>query len=450
MKQYSLEEQRRRMQNLRYGADSVRACLRTQRIHDYLPGQVIYNLGEYPARFSIMPTEYDETLIRSLAEKGVELIQVHEEWNDAIHVLGADKYSSHDPDGMRAFIELCHRYGIKILPYMSSGFFDIRDPEFSQDFAGPELHVLDSAHYKYACCYTGSPAWQKFLLGKLERLLDSYDFDGLYNDMGYSGTGHLENGLIVGDPCFEDLLARIYSLVKERHGIVKVHQGTCIAPGASSKVYDYLWIGECMTDSEDIRRAASFPPYVVPCPDFRFMSQKEEEAFFARTIPFLQFQIRVDGRPVTGERAFVPGIDYTYNPANNEQLHYEAVKKWYDAHPDGPHVYSEWSSIPDNPVTREKWFAYLALYRPMVTENSFVYIDIGENRITAAPLPEGVHMSLFINEECYLCLSNLGKENASVTFADHWEDRQTGEILRETVLTPDQILFLKKVQDSAN
>ena len=126
MKQLTLAEQRKRMDNLRYGAEHVREALRTHRVHDYHPGQVIYNLGEYPARFSIRPTEYDEQLIRSLAEKGVELIQVHEEWNDAIHVLGADKYSSHDPEGMRAFIDLCHSYGIKILPYMSSGFFDIR------------------------------------------------------------------------------------------------------------------------------------------------------------------------------------------------------------------------------------------------------------------------------------------------------------------------------------
>ncbi|MBQ4606523.1 MAG: hypothetical protein IJB15_07435, partial [Clostridia bacterium] len=159
---------------------------------------------------------------------------------------------------------------------------------------------------------------------------------------------------------------------------------------------------------------------------------------------FMQFQIRVDGRPVTGERAFVPGIDYTYNPANNEQVHYENVKKWYDAHPDGPHVYSEWSSIPDNPVMREKWFDYLALYRPMVTENSFVYIDIGENRITKTALPEGVHMSLFLNEECWLCVSNLGKTDVVVPLAEAWEDRQTGETVQELAIAPGGLRFLKK------
>ena len=76
MKQLTLEEQKKRMDNLRYGAEHVRQALQTHRVHDYLPGQVIYNLGEYPARFSIRPAEYDEQLIRSLAEKGVELILV--------------------------------------------------------------------------------------------------------------------------------------------------------------------------------------------------------------------------------------------------------------------------------------------------------------------------------------------------------------------------------------
>ena len=93
---------------------------------------------------------------------------------------------------------------------------------------------------------------------------------------------------------------------------------------------------------------------------------------------------------------------------------------------------------------REKWFAYLALYRPMVTENSFVYIDIGENRITKTALPEGVHMSLFINEECWLCVSNLGKTDAVIPFTETWEDRQSGERVREITVAPGGLRFLKK------
>ena len=37
-------------------------------IHDYIPGQVIYNLGEYPNKMTIRPTAYDHDLIRKLSE----------------------------------------------------------------------------------------------------------------------------------------------------------------------------------------------------------------------------------------------------------------------------------------------------------------------------------------------------------------------------------------------
>ena len=80
----------------------------------------------------------------------------------------------------------------------------------------------------------------------------------------------------------------------------------------------------------------------------------------------------------------------------------------------------------------------------MVTENSFVYIDIGENRITKTALPEGVHMSLFLNEECWLCVSNLGKTDVVVPLAEAWEDRQTGETVQELAIAPGGLRFLKK------
>ena len=112
MKLYSMEEERKRLDNITYAENAVKKCTRRVRIHDYIPGQISYNLGGYPAKFSITPTEYDYEVIKALKEKGVGLIQVHEEWNDAIRVLGADKYSSHDPEGMRKFIELCHDFGL--------------------------------------------------------------------------------------------------------------------------------------------------------------------------------------------------------------------------------------------------------------------------------------------------------------------------------------------------
>lgn len=445
MKLLTLEEHRIRRENIRFAEEKVKGYLRRERIHDYRPGQVIYNLGEYPAGFSIRPTEYDYELIKSLSERGVGLIQVHEEWNDAIRVLGADKYTSHDPEGMKEFIKLCHNFDIKILPYVSSGFFDSRDIDFKESFATNGIHELNSSYYRYRMCDTSSPEWNEYLMRKLCSILEDYEFDGLFNDMGYPVDYDARPcGYLDYDPYFEDILARIYSMVKEHGGIVKIHEGKCLAPLTKEKVYDYLWVGEGVTSSDDLIKTAQFDPYIISCPDFRFMNEQQEEAFYAKTIPFMQFVLRVDGRPITGERADVPGIEYLYNPQNDEKLHFDKVKKWYEAHPDGPHVYSEWSSIPDNPKMREKWFEYLALYKPMVEENSICYIDINDNTITKHPLPSDVHMSLFVNESCYLVISNLGNTPVTVSFADKWQDRQNDAVICELTLTSGQLKFLKK------
>ena len=65
MKEISLEKQKKRLENINYAANAVKKCQKRMRIHDYLPGQVTYNLGPYPAKFSIEPTEYDYNLIKS-------------------------------------------------------------------------------------------------------------------------------------------------------------------------------------------------------------------------------------------------------------------------------------------------------------------------------------------------------------------------------------------------
>lgn len=441
MKLLSVSEQRRRFENIAFAERTAKSYLRKHQVHNYIPGQVIYNLGEYPARFSIAPTAYDEQRIAELAEAGVGLMQIHEEWNDAIRVLGADKYSSHDPEGMRAFIDLCHKYGIKILPYFSTGFFDVRDPDYIDAF-GTEAR-LDSGHFRYTGCNPASPEWVSYNLEQMKRIMDDYGFDGIYNDMGYPFDKNFKDGYIVDDPYIEDTLGRIYSAVKERGGIVKVHQGLCISPRGNTKVYDYLWVGESVTDIKELRRAATFEPYVVPCPDFRFL-QGTADAFFAKTIPFMQFELRLDGRPVTGECSCVPGIEYVNNPINREQEWYETIKAWHDAHPDGPHVYSSWSAIPDDVAHRDLWKEYLGLYLPMVEENSNVYIDIQENNLMLGEKPQDVVMSMFVNDSCYLVVSNIGGKQEKLTLTEDWIDRRSGKPVRELDLAPDTIAFLVK------
>lgn len=96
MKKLTLDEHRNRIINLSEANAKIIGYRRRLRISDYSRSQVTYNLGDYPARFTITPTEYDFNLLKKFSEDGVQLIQIREEWNDSIRLYGADKYSSHE------------------------------------------------------------------------------------------------------------------------------------------------------------------------------------------------------------------------------------------------------------------------------------------------------------------------------------------------------------------
>ena len=75
MKKITLEETRKRLENITTADKDNRKYFRRHRIYDYMPGQVTYNLGDYPARFSVEPTEYDYNMIKELSENGVEVLR---------------------------------------------------------------------------------------------------------------------------------------------------------------------------------------------------------------------------------------------------------------------------------------------------------------------------------------------------------------------------------------
>lgn len=453
MKQWGLEEQKNRIENIRYASENVKACTRHIRIHDYIPGQVTYNLGPYPARFPIEPTEYDYNLIKNFAENGVGLIQVHEEWNDHIRLYGGDKYSSHDPEGMRKFIDLCHSFGIKVLPYLSSFYFDRRDPDFRRDFMRYESYLI-SVHFEYANCSAESETWGTYFFDKMKRVFDEYEFDGIYNDTGCEefakrhaevraqGRKSCVQSDIHYDPFEEDFYARMYSFVKENHGIMKMHYSNVCRPASTEKLYDYLWVGEGVSDVDALLGTIDFDPYLIPCPDLRWTSEEAVKRMFAQTIPFLQFPLRPDGRPYQAEKIIsVPGVHYKTTGMYET---YQEMAAYEREHPNGPYSYSDWSGIPDNEEYRANWFKYLALYRPMVEENNVCHMNITESTLTRAPLPTHVHMSLFTGNEQYLVLSNLSKQMHTVTLTDEWINRETNERLSSVTLPEGALVFLRR------
>ena len=425
----------KRQKNLLYANTSVSKCLRKETIKHYVPGQVVYNLGEYPTRFPIAPAPYDEELLATFAEHGVGLVQLHEEWNDSQRILGADKLTSHDPDGLARFIKRTQDLGMKIILYISTGFFEMRDPDFRQEWTCAETAPLVELYFRYAKCSPASAGWRAYLLPRLERILDEYGVDGLYDDLGYAppydktpGVGHVspDEETEERDAALEDLLGIVYGEIKRRGGVFKIHAGGKRAGKFRSRVYDYLWVGEGVSDLDMMREAAKgYPLYVVPCPDMSRAGVEKEDDLYLQTIPYLQFPLRIDGRPVTGERALTPGVEY--QPADKDfwTRHVRRIHRHYVENPDGPYSYGWWDSCPGRQGARETWLRYFDLYRPMVSTGSRAWIEITDSDLFKERPPASLVASLFVNEETYLVLANYGASAATVTMKDLWQDRQS-------------------------
>lgn len=453
MKYLTIEEHRRRIENFNTADKNNRRFLRRHRIRDYMPGQAVYSLGDYPAPFTIEPTEYDYNMLKDMAANGVELIQLHEEWNDPIRHLGADKYTCFDPKGLEKFIELAHSFGMKVIPYISSGFFHEFDPDFTEKFTARKNYCINGMHFKYRRCSAGSAEWREYLLPRTVAVLDRYDFDGIFNDMGYDSSHRAspegcekKYGLDEYDPEMEDLLGIIYSEVKSRGGTYKVHRSRNNPVPAIDKTYDYIWIGENIHDMQ-IGIGKNFQDYVVPCQDKEKMKQVGAEYYFASVIPFMQFPLLTSrGRPLMGKRIEedIPYYGNENGKLGDEYAFNKKIGEFMKANPNGPYTYSLWSSIPDDVEDYPRWCKYLELYRPMVQRDTLVYIELRECADILSPLPEQVYASMFVNEKKYLVVSNFLEEEYELKLSEKWLDRVSGIMANTFKVGHGKILFLER------
>jgi hypothetical protein len=456
MKHLTVKQHRERINNLRDAERDVIKCFKQYRIKDYLPGQAVYNLGDYPAPFSIEPTEYDYSLLKKLADYGISLIQVHEEWNDAIRMHGADKYDSHDPEGMKKFIDLCHYFGIKIISYLSSSYIHSYDLDFREEFTRCD-DTCTAIHHNYRVAWAGSPEWREFILRKTFAVLDKYEFDGLFNDMAYDSSfilhkeyrerGEKFSGISYPyDMEVEDLIFTIYSEIKKRGGIYKLHSSGYLGPPCKEKVYDYLWVGEGIRDKNKFALTKLHEPYVVPAVDNGHLeADTDPDYIYVQSIPFMQFPLLMHGRPLTGRSVEVEGVKYYgCDDPKSEYNMKKRVGEYYRAHPQGPYTYTEWGSIPDDPNEIDRWGRYLQLYLPMVTENSVVHMAISESPMIKSDIAEDVYISLFTNEKQYLVVSNTSDSPYTLITRDEWVDRETRKSGYSFFVPNGKIVFLVK------
>ena len=426
----SSDDHRRRLQNIAECNRRIKKCLFQQLILDYLPGQVAYNLGEYPLKPWKDPDQQDEQQLDELSNAGVELIHLHDEWNDSKRLFGGDKFTPVNERGFRKFIQIAQARKMKVTVYASSGYFERGDPDFRPEWARTANDLVE-IYWHLAHCSPASPSWRAYLLPRLLRLMDEYGVDGLYNDLGYdplyksralpgcdeiSAFKESENE----DGALGDLLSIIYQEVKRRGGIVKVHRGNVQYPHTPAKVYDYLWVGEATKDLDAMREAVKMNPrYVVPCSDLSQGAKLErEDDLYLHSIPYLQFPLLMAGRPFTGERSVVPGFKYAQDGPDGWTAIAQKVWRYFQSHPDGPYTYGWWDSCPGRSEARATYYRWLRLYRPLVQSGTQAYIELVDSDFFVKPSHAKVVASVFAHRDLYLVLANYSRAGVTVETRD--------------------------------
>jgi len=426
---YTVEDHRRRLDNIGVCTHAIRTCMRKHPITDYLPAQCCYNLGEYPSRKPWEVGEYDEEELDRLRDHGIQVLQVFDDWNDSLRLFGGDKYTAVNPAGYRRFIDMAHRRGMKVLTYTSTCFLQRTDPDCRPEWSR-EGDFLVVGYWDMARCSPASPGWRAFLLPRLARIMDEYGSDGIYVDGGYLANQHpakqkmppAKDEILAfeetpqHDGAFTDLLALIYAEVKRRGGMLKLHVNAAELPqSAGLKVYDYLWVGEGVAQADPLRETVkNYPPYVVPCLDMGFATLESENEPYLHAIPYMQFPVLLGGRIFTGERGMVPGIQY------HDDFWMQRCRdawKQYQADPTQLHTYSAWDAVPGRPETRPTHARWLKRYLPLVEEGTWAWLEIADSSLFTTPLPKDVVASAFANRELHLVLANYGRSAADVETA---------------------------------
>ena len=147
-------------------AELEKSCLRRQRIYDYKPGHVRYQFGHYPAQKPYYPTKEDWKLLDLYAEKGLEIVHVWW-WNDLCGFSGKSVYEPLNEKGLRRFIDECHRRRLKVIPYVSPGYLDIRNPAYRPEWSRGVGRVDELVDDNDMLC-PGSPGWSAYFFSALD------------------------------------------------------------------------------------------------------------------------------------------------------------------------------------------------------------------------------------------------------------------------------------------
>jgi len=176
-----------------------------------------------------------------------------------------------------------------------------------------------------------------------------------------------------------------------------------------------------------------------------------EDELYLQSIPYMQFPLLLAGKPFTGERALVKGLQYVPESEDFWTKHCRDIWREYQKHPKGPYSYGWWDSVPGRPEARRTHAAWLARYMPMVEEGTWAWLQIGPSEIFRSSLPTGVVASVFANRSMYVVLANYGHSEVSVETGEPYLSVNEPPVAATTrwSLPPRSLLILKKHETQA-
>lgn len=137
-----------------------------------------------------------------LAERGVDIVQIHETWTETEGYPLTKVYG----EQLHSFVRGAHDAGLKVIVYLGCEIGDnceeyrlYKDEIVVEPWVEGQGHKRQPAQVAYDCAYTAQ--WQNFMLYYLKALIEEYDIDGFYLDGSfhtyrdtnqYHGAGYVD------------------------------------------------------------------------------------------------------------------------------------------------------------------------------------------------------------------------------------------------------------------
>ena len=185
-----------------------------------------------------------------------------------------------------------------------------------------------------------------------------------------------------------DLLYLIYSEVKRRGGIYKMHADRANEPQTGGlKVYDYLWVGENVENADGLREATkNHTPYVVPCIQGTAAKVEGDK----RSLPALDslHAIPVAAGRTASDRGAGRDSHSAFAGSAGERVLPKRRGSTTRPIRTAPTSTAAGIPIPPNTETRPAHARWLKQYLPLVEDGTWAFLEIADSDLFATTSAE--------------------------------------------------------------